>query len=1355
MKLLVFFLIVVLMEKKVKGAAYETLGCFKDTSNRAIPTLEGKDNLLNGQYQSRSDAIKKCYNAAKKRGFKIFALQNGGWCASSDEAEKTFNKYGKSGNCHKNGKGGPWANQVYYIEDYKSVGCYKDTGNRAIPTIEGKDSILDGPYRNRQNAITKCAVAARKMGFHMFAVQHGGWCATSATAEKTFDKYGKSNDCKDDGEGGPWANDVYVIQDYKSVGCYKDTGNRAIPTIEGKDSILDGPYRNRQNAVAKCAVAARKMGFHMFAIQHGGWCATSATAEKTFDKYGKSNDCKDDGEGGPWANDVYVIQDYKSVGCYKDTGNRAIPTIEGKDSILDGSYGSRQNAIAKCAVAARKRGFHMFAVQNGGWCATSATAEMTFDKYGKSNDCKDDGEGGPWANEVYVIQDYKSVGCYKDTGNRAIPTIEGKDSILDGPYRNRQNAVAKCAVAARKMGFHMFAIQHGGWCATSATAEKTFDKYGKSNDCKDDGEGGPWANDVYVIQDYKSVGCYKDTGNRAIPTIEGKDSILDGSYGSRQNAIAKCAVAARERGFHMFAVQNGGWCATSATAEKTFDKYGKSNNCKDDGEGGPWGNDVYVIQDYKSLGCYKDTGNRAIPTIEGKDSILDGSYGSRQNAIAKCAVAARRRGFHTFAVQNGGWCATSATADNTFDKYGKSNNCKDDGEGGPWANEVYTFEGSCKYASCSLGSWSSWADMASPVNNHCASQQRTRSYALTWLYTQRESNCNGIGPQSCPASQSETREKVVTCPALSNPAHGSWDRDDCRANAQVCRSVCLLNCDVVNGFQLEGPGRRECLASGQWSTPWSSYCKDVRPPTITCPKAISVPTDPGKPTAKVCIPRATATDNTGQPPSITNDVGADSKDFAVSSVPHQVKYTATDAAGLTATCTLQITVSDKERPRVASCPKDIKKQTNQNEIRVTWDYPVFEDNVDKPPAHQLRISSNKNPGVLFPWGRVQVVYEASDSAGNKATCEFMVEVGPVACTYFDPPAYGIRACNKKTLNSNNVTYEMVCVIQCKDGYAFADQAAPNTYMCQSDGTWNKLLFGAALVPVFPKSQRPWPDCAPEQNVNAAKKNFTFYTGSCSENEQEALARIRQNFLAAVVNSPLANYALCTVSQGQDCIVENVKVYCGANSRRRRNVDFDDSSERVITFDFVINDKNASSDPKVEAAKLLKMMQDLDTLEKFIKENFPQDANMPGLTVSAAGSSAACPVGKVVVVVPGNNSELERTICVECPAGTYYNTDSQTCENCQDGTFQNRTGQSSCDPCPAGTWTVGGHAKNFTECFEICEPGEYTMQEESGVINCLMCPIGTYQPKFRATKCEACPPGTTTAQKASTSINNCQ
>ena len=100
---------------------------------------------------------------------------------------------------------------------------------------------------------------------------------------------------------------------------------------------------------------------------------------------------------------VRCFEGYDEVGCYRDTGSRAIPTLEGNDSILDGSYSSRTNPIAKCAVAAMRAGYSMFAVQNGGWCAASATAPQTYDKYGKSTACKDDGEGGPWANYVYCI----------------------------------------------------------------------------------------------------------------------------------------------------------------------------------------------------------------------------------------------------------------------------------------------------------------------------------------------------------------------------------------------------------------------------------------------------------------------------------------------------------------------------------------------------------------------------------------------------------------------------------------------------------------------------------------------------------------------------------------------------------------------------------------------------------------------------------------------------------------------------------------------------------------------------------------------------------------------------------------
>ncbi|XP_068721032.1 uncharacterized protein [Montipora capricornis] len=675
----------------IKG--FETIGCFKDTSNRAIQSLEGKDSILDGSYGVRKNAIAKCAVAAMRKGYKMFAVQHGGWCAASATADQTFDKYGTSAACESDGEGGPWANQVYIIKGFETIGCFKDTSNRAIQSLEGKDSILDGSYRVRKNAIAKCAVAAMRKGYKMFAVQHGGWCAGSATADQTFDKYGTSAACDSDGEGGPWANQVYVIKGFETIGCFKDTSNRAIQSLEGKDSILDGSYRVRKNAIAKCAVAAMRKGYKTFAVQHGGWCAGSATADQTFDKYGTSAACDSDGEGGSWANQVYVIKGFETIGCFKDTSNRAIQSLEGKDSILDGSYRVRKNAIAKCAVAAMRKGYKTFAVQHGGWCAGSATADQTFDKYGTSAACDSDGEGGSWANQVYVIKGFETIGCFKDTSNRAIQSLEGKDSILDGSYRVRKNAIAKCAVAAMRKGYKTFAVQHGGWCAGSATADQTFDKYGTSAACDSDGEGGPWANQVYVIKGFETIGCFKDTSNRAIQSLEGKDSILDGSYRVRKNAIAKCAVAAMRKGYKTFAVQHGGWCAGSATADQTFDKYGTSAACDSDGEGGPWANQVYVIKGFETIGCFKDTSNRAIQSLEGKDSILDGSYRVRKNAIAKCAVAAMRKGYKTFAVQHGGWCAGSATADQTFDKYGTSTACDSDGEGGPWANQVYVIKG--------------------------------------------------------------------------------------------------------------------------------------------------------------------------------------------------------------------------------------------------------------------------------------------------------------------------------------------------------------------------------------------------------------------------------------------------------------------------------------------------------------------------------------------------------------------------------------------------------------------------------------------------------------------------------------
>ena len=82
---------------------------------------EGQDSILDGNYQARRNSIEKCYQAAKKRGFLLFAVQDGGWCASSGLAAKTFNKYGKSSACKWDGEGGPLANQVYYIKGKHTI----------------------------------------------------------------------------------------------------------------------------------------------------------------------------------------------------------------------------------------------------------------------------------------------------------------------------------------------------------------------------------------------------------------------------------------------------------------------------------------------------------------------------------------------------------------------------------------------------------------------------------------------------------------------------------------------------------------------------------------------------------------------------------------------------------------------------------------------------------------------------------------------------------------------------------------------------------------------------------------------------------------------------------------------------------------------------------------------------------------------------------------------------------------------------------------------------------------------------------------------------------------------------------
>ena len=64
-------------------------------------------------------------------------------------------------------------------------GCYKDLPIRAMESLEGKDPILlDGNYASRDEAVLKCLLLGRKLGYAVVGVQDGGMCVGSAKVKR-------------------------------------------------------------------------------------------------------------------------------------------------------------------------------------------------------------------------------------------------------------------------------------------------------------------------------------------------------------------------------------------------------------------------------------------------------------------------------------------------------------------------------------------------------------------------------------------------------------------------------------------------------------------------------------------------------------------------------------------------------------------------------------------------------------------------------------------------------------------------------------------------------------------------------------------------------------------------------------------------------------------------------------------------------------------------------------------------------------------------------------------------------------------------------------------------------------------
>jgi uncharacterized membrane protein len=260
---------------------------------------------------------------------------------------------------------------------------------------------------------------------------------------------------------------------------------------------------------------------------------------------------------------------------------------------------------------------------------------------------------------------------------------------------------------------------------------------------------------------------------------------------------------------------------------------------------------------------------------------------------------------------------------------------------------------------------------------------------------------NSCGSVTCSFTVTvrDTQPPVVTCPANVTARTRDDGVGNCSTHVAVGTATFSDDCPggSVRGTRGDGLALTDPYPKGVTSIEWiatdasgnvSAPCTqtvtvvDDEEPGITAPAALTVGTDPG-----ACVATGVAL---GSPVASDNCPGVTFANNAPASFPKgitTVTWTATDAAGNTATATQRVTVADHEKP-VISAPGALTVGTDPGACIATG------------VALGSPIASDNCPGVTvandapasFPKGTTTVTWSATDAAGNTATATQLVIV---------------------------------------------------------------------------------------------------------------------------------------------------------------------------------------------------------------------------------------------------------------------------------------------------------------------------------------------------------------------------
>jgi hypothetical protein len=252
---------------------------------------------------------------------------------------------------------------------------------------------------------------------------------------------------------------------------------------------------------------------------------------------------------------------------------------------------------------------------------------------------------------------------------------------------------------------------------------------------------------------------------------------------------------------------------------------------------------------------------------------------------------------------------------------------------------------------------------------------------------------------------------TIICPANIIRAN---DLNQCTASVAYATPVASDNCAGAVANHFSGGVSGAVFQKGTTTVIWratdgvglTGSCSftitvnDTQKPNITCPANQTRSTDPGMCSAVVTYPTPKGTDNcglpTGQPVWVsggtTPTTSGNNSIATFQKGINTVTWRATDGAGLTNTCSFRVTVNDTEAPALA-CPAAMNLFTATNTCNATATYtnPTFTDNCAPTTGTAVRISGLVS-GSAFPLGNSNVVFQATDAAGNTRRCTMVVTV---------------------------------------------------------------------------------------------------------------------------------------------------------------------------------------------------------------------------------------------------------------------------------------------------------------------------------------------------------------------------